>query len=319
VFRYIAGRLLQAIPVVVLSSIVIFGMLRLVPGDAAEVMAGSNATPEAIEAVRVANGLDQPLPAQYALWLAKVVRGDLGVSFFTKRPVVELLTQRIPATLELAFTALLLTILISIPAGVLAAVNQRKPIDWFISAASGTIIAVPGFWLGLLAIILFALVLGWLPPGGRGDFSRDPIAAAKFLLLPALTLALPPSAGLLRLVRTSVLETLHEDYVRTGRAKGLGDAPLLWRHVLRNALVPVITIVGLQFGALLGGAVVTEAVFSWPGVGSLIRDALAGRDYVVVQSCLLLLVLLFIVVNLVTDLAYGVLDPRIRLTGRVSQ
>src|SRR5205814_4080887 len=162
---------------------------------------------------------------------------------------------------------------------------------------------------GLLAIILFAVVLGWLPPGGRVDFGRDAGAALKSLLLPAVTLALPISAGLLRLVRTSVLETLHEDYVRTGRAKGLGEPPLLWRHVLRNALVPVITIVGLQFGALLGGAVVTEAVFSWPGVGSLIGDALAGLDYVVVQSCLLLLVLLFILVNLITDLAYGVLDP----------
>jgi peptide/nickel transport system permease protein len=319
VLRYIVGRLIQAIPVVVLSSILIFGMLRLIPGDAAAVMAGSNATPEAIDAVRAANGLDQPLPAQYALWLGKVARGDLGVSFFTRRPVSELLAQRIPATLELAFAALVVTLLIAMPAGIVAAVNQRKPIDWAISAASGTIVAIPGFWLGLLAIILFGLVLGWLPPGGRGDFTRDPLQELKFLILPAVTLALPISAGLLRQIRSSVLETLHEDYVRTGRAKGLAEVRLLRRHVLRNALVPVVTVIGLQFGALLGGAVVTEAVFSWPGVGSLIRDALTGRDYVVVQSCLLLLVLLFIVVNLITDIVYGVLDPRIRLSGRVAR
>ena len=179
--------------------------------------------------------------------------------------------------------------------------------------------AVPGFWLGILAILLFSLVLGWLPPGGRGDLFKDPGLELKFLVLPAVTLALPFAAGLSRLVKGSMLEVLGDDYIRTARAKGVSQAGVVWQHALRNALVPVATILGLQFGRLLGGAVITESVFSWPGIGRLIRDSIANRDYAVVQACLLLLVFVFIVINLLTDIAYGVLDPRIRLTGGSSR
>jgi ABC-type dipeptide/oligopeptide/nickel transport system permease component len=178
---------------------------------------------------------------------------------------------------------------------------------------------VPGFWLGILAILLFSLVLGWLPPGGRGDLTKDPLLEMKFLLLPALTLALPFAAALSRQVKGSMLEVLNDDYVRTARAKGVAENGVVWHHALRNALVPVATILGLQFGRLLGGAVITESVFSWPGVGRLIRDSIGNRDYAVVQASLLMLVVVFIIVNLVTDIAYGVLDPRIRLTGGKSR
>ena len=304
---------------VFLATLVIFLGLRLLPGDPAVVLAGQDASPQTLQAIREANGLDQPLPLQYVIWLRNVVRGDLGVSFFTRAPVSTLIAQRAPATLELGIAGMALTVLLGIPTGILAAVRQHRTSDWMISAFNGLAVAVPGFWLGILAILLFSLVLGWLPPGGRGDFTRDPGLELKFLLLPAVTLALPGAAGLSRLVKASMLEVLGDDYVRTARAKGVSNNGVVWRHALRNALVPVATVLGLQFGRLLGGAVITESVFSWPGIGRLIRDSIGNRDYAVVQACLLLLVALFIVINLLTDITYGVLDPRIRLTGGKSR
>jgi ABC-type dipeptide/oligopeptide/nickel transport system permease component len=312
---YLLQRFGEAIPVVILSSVLIFLGLRLIPGDPALVLAGQTADPASVEAIRRANGLDQPLPVQYLIWANNVVHGDLGVSFFSRAPISQLLAQRAPASLELALAAMVLSMLFALPTGILAAVREHHAADWLISAFNGFAAAVPGFWLGILAIMLFALYLGWLPPGGRGDFTRDPPAALKFLALPAITLALPFAAGLSRLVKASMLEVLGEEYVRTARAKGLAEKAVVWRHALRNALVPVVTVLGLQFGRLLGGAVITESVFSWPGVGRLIRDSIGNRDYAVVQACLLLLVMLFILVNLLTDILYGVLDPRIRLTG----
>ena len=310
---FIFRRLLEAVPVVFLATLVIFLGLRLLPGDPALILAGQDATPETLTAIRQANGLDAPLPVQYVIWLQNVARGNLGVSFFTRAPVSQLIAQRAPATLELGIAGMVLTVLLGIPTGILAAVGHHRPGDWFISAFNGLAVAVPGFWLGILAILLFSLVLGWLPPGGRGDLMRDPLLEMKFLLLPAVTLALPGAAALSRLVKASMLEVLGDDYVRTARAKGVAESGVIWRHVLRNGMVPVATIMGLQFGRLLGGAVITESVFSWPGIGRLIRDSIGNRDYAVVQACLLLLVMLFVVINLMTDVAYGILDPRIRL------
>jgi peptide/nickel transport system permease protein len=314
---FILQRLVQAVPVVILSTIAVFLLMRFIPGDPAQVQAGLDATPEAIEAIRHEMGLDRPLPVQYGLWAARLLRGDLGNSSFSKMPVALLLSQRIPATLELAVAALILTLLIALPTGIIAAIKPGSLIDWVISSLTGVAIAVPGFWLGILGILLFALVLGWLPPGGRGDFSRDPLLALKSLILPAFTLSLASSAGLSRLVKSSMLEVLYEDYVRTAQAKGLAQTAIVVRHALRNALVPVITVLGVQFGRLLGGAIITESVFAWPGLGRLIIDAIGNRDYLVVQSTLLLLVLIYIVVNLVTDVAYGFLDPRIRVGRRM--
>jgi len=312
---FIIRRFLASVPVVFIATVVIFLGLRLLPGDPALVLAGQDATPETLAAIRAENGLDQPLPVQYLIWLNNVAHGNLGVSFFTKTPVGQLLQQRIPATLELGIAAMILSVVLGIPTGIVAAVRSRRMPDWLVSAFNGLAVAVPGFWLGILAILLFSLVLGWLPPGGRGDFFKDPIGELKFLLLPAVTLALPFAAGLSRLVKGTMLEVLNDDYVRTARAKGVDENGVVWHHALRNALVPVATILGLQFGRLLGGAVITESVFSWPGVGRLIRDSIGNRDYAVVQACLLLLVIVFVVINLLTDITYGVLDPRIRLSG----
>jgi peptide/nickel transport system permease protein len=315
VLTYIARRLAQAVPVVLLSTVAVFALLRLVPGDPALILAGPDAPPEVVAAVRAEMGLNQPLPVQYLVWLAHVARGDFGRSFISRLPVADLIAQRIPATLELALAAFLLVVLIALSTGVAAALAQRSWMDWVISSLNAVAIAVPNFWLGILVIIVFALVLGWLPPGGQVDLARDLGQGLKSLLLPALTLALSPAASVSRLVRASMLEVLHEDYVRTARAKGLAGRTIVLRHVLRNALVPVVTLLGLQFGHLLGGAVIVESVFAWPGVGRLILDAIANRDYVVVQAALLLLVLVFVFVNLLIDLLYGLLDPRIRLAG----
>jgi peptide/nickel transport system permease protein len=315
VLAFLIRRFLEAIPVVFLATVVIFLGMRLIPGDPALVLAGQDATPETLAAIRQENGLDKPLPVQYAVWLNNAIHADFGVSFFTHTPVATLLAQRAPATVELGVTAMLLTILLSIPTGVIAAVRNRGPLDWLVSSFNGLAVAVPGFWLGILAILLFSLALGWLPPGGRGDPLRDPALELKFLVLPAVTLALPGVAAVSRLVKSSMLEVLHDDYVRTARAKGVAETGVVLTHALRNALVPVVTLLGLQFGRLLGGAVVTESVFSWPGLGRLIRDSISNRDYAVVQATLLLLVVTFIVINLLTDVLYGILDPRIRLTG----
>jgi len=260
-------------------------------------------------------GLDQPLPVQYVVWLGHIVHGDFGKSIFSKLPVSQLIGQRAPATIELAIAAEFLTIMIALPLGVIAAVKQRTPIDWAISAATSLGLAVPNFWLGILFILLFAVTLGWLPPGQRGDLMKDPGAELKFLILPAFTLALPQAMNLSRLTKASVLEMLYEDHVRTARAKGLAATAVVSGHVLRNALIPIVTAIGLDIGRLLGGALVVETIFAWPGLGTLTLQSVGNRDYVVVQATLLLLVFVFILANLFADLSYGFLDPRIRLSG----
>ena len=312
-------RLVQSIPVVILSTIAVFLLLHLVPGDPALAVAGSDAREDTLVAIRHEMGLDQPLPVQYVRWIGRVLQGDLGRSYTTRLSVAEQIALRIPATLELALAGIVIALLISIPTGVLAAVRERSAADWLISSFNAFAIAIPNFWFGILMILLFALALGWLPASGRGDYSREPLKAWTFLLLPAITLALNQAAILSRFVKSSVLEVLHDDYVRTARAKGLRERLVIQRHVLTNALVPVATVLGIQFGRLLGGAIVVESVFSWPGVGRLILQSIGSRDYTTVQGVLLLLVLAFVVVNLLTDLTYGLLDPRIRLSRGVGR
>jgi peptide/nickel transport system permease protein len=309
---FILRRLAQAIPVVFLSSVMVFLLLHLLPGDPALVLAGPDATQSAIEAIRKDMGLDRPLPVQYVSWVGSILSGDLGRSATNKLPIAQLISQRAPATLELALAAELLTISIALPLGTIAAVKQRTRADWGISSTVSLGLAVPNFWLGILLIILFAIALGWLPPGGRGDFTRDPMTALKFLALPAFTLALPAAMNLSRLTKASVLEVLYEDHVRTARAKGVPGSAVVVRHVVRNAMVPVITAIGLEFGRLLGGSIIVESVFAWPGLGTLMLSSIGNRDYGIVQAGLLILVMIFIVVNLATDIAYGFLDPRIR-------
>ena len=310
---FVIRRLIQAIPVMFLATIGVFLLLHLLPGDPAILMAGPDASQATVDAVRADMGLDQPLPVQYVVWLSHMARGDLGKSIFSKLPVSQLIGQRAPATIELAIAGEILTVMIALPLGVIAAVKQRTPVDWFISAATSLGLAVPNFWLGILFILLFAVTLGWLPPGQRGDFTRDPVGELKFLLLPAFTLALPQAMNLSRLTKASVLEMLYEDHVRTARAKGLAQTTVVSAHVLRNSLVPIVTAISLDIGRLLGGALVVETIFAWPGLGTLTLTAVGNRDYVVVQATLLLLVGTFILVNLIADVSYGFLDPRIRL------
>lgn len=288
-------------------------MLRLLPGDPAQALAGPDATPQVVAALRHELGLDQPLPVQYLTWVSHAAHLDLGKSILSGQPVARLLGQRIPATMQLAAAALVLIIVFAIPTGVVAAVKQGSPMDWLISSWNGIAVAVPGFWLGILAIILFSLVLGWLPPGGMVDFRQDPALAFKTTILPASTLALFGSASLSRYVKAATLDVLYDDYVRAAWAKGLRGVTVVMRHVLRNALIPVITLLGLQIGALLGGSVITESVFAWPGLGRLMLDALGNRDYAVVQGGLLFLVLVYIGLNVAVDIAYGVVNPRIRM------
>ena len=311
---YILRRLVQLIPVVLLSSFLVFMLLHLIPGDPAETVAGPDATPDVITAVRHKMGLDRPLAVQYGMWLGNIARGDLGSSYISKMPVIDLVRYAFPATIQLTLAALILALVISLPLGVLASVKQASKLDLFVQGYTALGLGVPNFWLGILLILVFALMLGLLPPGGRIDPLQSPAMGLKTLILPAVTLAIQISAVLTRFVRTAMLEVLHEDYVRTARAKGLQERVVVLRHGLRSALVPVVTVVGLQFGRLLGGAVVVESVFAWPGLGRLIIRAVEQRDYTVVQAALLWLVLVFLLINLLTDILYAFLDPRIRLS-----
>jgi peptide/nickel transport system permease protein len=310
---YILRRLLQLIPVILLSSFLVFMLLHLVPGDPAETVAGPDATPDVIAAVRHKMGLDRPLAVQYGIWLGNIARADLGNSYISKMPVIDLVGYAFPATIQLTLAALFLALVISLPLGVLASLKQASKLDLFVQGYTALGLGVPNFWLGILLILMFALILGILPPGGRIDPLQNPALGLKTLILPAVTLGIQMSAVFTRFVRTAMLEVLHEDYVRTARAKGLQERVVVVRHALRSALVPVVTVVGLQFGRLLGGAVVVESVFAWPGVGRLIIQAVEQRDYTVVQAALLWLVLVFLLINLITDILYAFLDPRIRL------
>lgn len=312
---YVARRLVQLVPVLLLASIAIFGLMRLIPGDPAQVIAGEDASPQRIQEVRVRLGLDQPLPVQYLVWLGRVLQGDLGESVISHQPVATILSQKLPATAELAVGALLLALVIGIPLGMAAALRRGSGLDIAVTAYTSTVLGIPNFWLGLLLIILFVVTLNWLPPGGRVPFTENPGEALRLLLMPVLTLSIRASGIFIRFARTAMLEVLPEDYVRTARAKGLPESAVVVRHALRCALIPVVTIVGLEFGRLLAGAVIVEQIFAWPGVGRLIIQAVGQRDYAIVQGVLLLLVVVFVLINLVTDLLYGVLDPRIRLAG----
>lgn len=312
--RYIIRRAILTIPTLILASVAIFLLLRLIPGDPAALVAGADATPEQVRAVRRELGLDRPLPVQYIAWLGQILRGDFGRSLIGKYDVWQQVARAYPATIELTAAAALLAIVIALPLGLLAALYPRSSLDRAISAVNALAIGVPNFWLGILLILLFTLRFPILPTGGRVPLGEDPVAGLKSLVLPTVTLASGLTAVLTRFVRSAMLEVLSEDYVRTARAKGLRANAVVRRHALRNALIPVITVLGIQLGRLLGGAVIVEAVFAWPGMGRLVVQAITSRDYIVVQGTLLLLVTVFIVINLVVDIAYGFIDPRVRIS-----
>jgi ABC-type dipeptide/oligopeptide/nickel transport system permease component len=284
---------------------IIFVAIRVVPGDPAGMMLGAGATEEELAALRDRLGLSDGLPAQYARFVGDAARLDFGESLWLNRPVGQEVASRVAATGRLALVAAVLALAISFPLGIMAALKRGTPIDGAISIVSLVGQSVPSFWLGIMLILVFARQLRWLPSAGS--------QSAEHLILPAVTLALPLVGVLTRLVRSGLLEVMHEDYVRTARAKGLAPGAVLTRHALQNMLIPVVTVVGLQIGHLLGGAVIVETVFGWPGIGRLLVDAIFHRDYPLVQAAILLVTATFILINFLVDLSYGYLDPRIRL------
>jgi peptide/nickel transport system permease protein len=302
---YLIQRIGGAVIVVIGVVSIVFLLIHLIPGDPVDVMLGEGATPADRVALRSSLGLDQPVAAQFAAYLEGLLQLELGTSFHSQRPVTDLLRERLPATAWLAIVSLLIAVALALPLGMLAAVRRDSRWDTGSMAFSMLGVSIPNFWLGPLLILVFSLWLGWFPVSGRD--------AAGAVVLPALTLGTGLAAILSRMVRSSLLEVLGEDYIRTARAKGLPPQRILLQHGLRNALLPVITLLGLQLGALLAGAVVTETVFSWPGIGLLTIEAIQTRDYPVVQACVLLISLTYVLVNLLTDLAYAWIDPRIRL------
>jgi peptide/nickel transport system permease protein len=306
------GRVLQAIPVLALASVAVFMILRLIPGDPADMLAGEDATPADVEEIREQLGLTDPIPVQYVKWLRDLGRGDLGVSIRTGVAVSELLRLALPPTIELAVASLLIALALGIPLGTLAGVKPRSVWDWLLSLFTVATLGVPNFLLGVLLLWLFAVTLGWLPASGRVSVFDDPLLAMKHLALPAFALGTGLAAVLARYTRTTVQAAMGQDYVRTARAKGLREYQVVTRHALRNSLIPVVTIIALQMGNVMAGAVVIERVFTRPGVGRLVVDAILNRDYIIVQSTLILLVVIFVTVNLAADIAYGVLDPRVR-------
>jgi peptide/nickel transport system permease protein len=302
--RYISIRLLFALPALWLILTMVFLLAHIVPGDPVAQMLGEGARAEDLTQLRHSLGLDLPLPVQYGRYLAGVLHGNLGESFRFQQPVLRVVAEHYPATLELAIVALLICALIGIPAGVLAAHKRGERTDHAVGVVTLFGLSVPNFALGPVLILLFSVVLGWLPVSGRGGISH--------LILPAFTLGAALAAILTRMVRTSVIEELSADYVRTARSKGVSESGVLFRHALRNALIPILTILGLQFGTLLAGTIVTESIFSWPGIGRLAVQAIGARDYPLLQGCILLIAVSYVFVNLLTDLVYALVDPRVR-------
>lgn len=309
--RYVAGRLLQLVPLAWVVVTLVFVPMRLIPGDPATVLLGVEATEAQRAAFRARLGLDAPLHVQYLRYLGRLVHGDLGRSISYREEVATLLARTVPATLELASAALLLALLIAVPLGVLAAVFRGGALDWLSTLLAVGGAAVPGFWLGIMFILLFSVTLGWLPSTGRAGPPWT-VEGLRHLALPALTLALALLASTTRLTRSAMLEVLADDYVRTARAKGVGEWWVVGRHALRNALIPVVTNIGLQAGALLGGALLIETVYAWPGLGRLGVDAMLRRDFPLIQGVVLGAVGAFALVNLLVDCLYAGLDPRIR-------
>lgn len=304
VFRYLLARILYTLPVVWLVVSIVFLLIHLVPGDPIQQMLGEGVPATDLEAVRHTYGLDLPLHQQYIRYWKGVLGGNLGTSIRYGQGVTRLLSQRYPYTLQLTLAALAVAVLVSIPAGVRSARRRNRWDDRTISVVSLFGLSFPNFALGPILILLFSIKLGWLPVSGSGTFAN--------LVLPAITMGSALAAILTRMVRTSMLEELSQDYVRTARAKGLTETTVVYRHALRNALIPVVTVLGLQFGALLAGAIVTETIFSWPGIGRLTIQAISNRDYYLVQGCILAIGLTYVGVNLLTDLVYSMVNPRIR-------
>jgi peptide/nickel transport system permease protein len=304
VLKLIVGRFLVGVPTLLAVSVCVFGIVRLIPGDPARLLAGDFATEQIVDELRQRWRLNDPLPVQYAAYVGGLVRGDLGRSITTSTPVLAELTERFLRTLELAVAAIAVAAFVGIAAGIVSAIRRATLVDYLATALALTGISTPIFWSGLILILLFSVTLEWLPAGGTGTL--------RHLVLPAVSLGLFGAGVLARQTRSGLLEVLGQDFVRTARAKGLPERLVVIKHALKNAMIPVVTVLGDQFGRLLGGAILTETVFSWPGMGRYLIDAISQRDYPAVQGAILVFAAAVVLINLLVDLSYGALDPRVR-------
>jgi peptide/nickel transport system permease protein len=303
-YKFVGKRLLLLIPTILGVTFIVFSIMSLTPGDPGRLILGQNAPQEAVNQLNAQLGYDRPFLIRFGNYVFNAIRGDFGTSYRTSRPVFEAIFIRFPTTAKLAFSGVILSVLIGIPLGILSAVKQYSAMDMISTVSAMFMAAIPGFWLGLMLIIVFSLRLGWLPSNGIGS--------VRHYILPAVTVAIPGAAGILRLTRTTMLETIRSDYVRTARAKGALERTIIWKHSLRNALLPIITVIGMSFAGALGGSVLTESVYSMPGLGTLVVTAIRTKDIPQVLAAVLFLSFLFMVIMLVVDLLYGYADPRIR-------
>jgi len=312
--RFLVRRLLYSAVVLIGVLVVVFALVHLVPGDPVRIALGTRYTPQAYDALRSASGLDKPMIEQFFGYIGSALTGDLGVSFRNGDPVTVILLERLPATVSLAVVGIVIALVIALPAGIWSALHEGRRSDAIIRVCSQFGVSVPDFWMGILLIALFASTLGWLPTSGYQPMLDNPGGWLRHIVLPALTVGLVAAAIMTRYVRSAVLEVASMGYVRTARSKGLAPRVVTFRHIVRNALIPVLTITGIQLATILGGVIVVEVVFAWPGLGRLVYNAVAARDYPVIQGAVLLIAALFLLINLIVDVLYAVVDPRIRLS-----
>lgn len=310
--RYILRRLVSVIPVMLVVAVVVFLLIHLTPGDPAAVILGDNATSQDVAQLRAALGLDHPIYVQFVRWFANVLHGNLGESIFLQRPVLQAIAERAEPTLMLTTFSLLVAVLIGLPTGIVSAVKRNTFLDQFFLGTAMLGASIPSFWLGLTLMLVFAVSLGWLPSAGFAPLSSGLWSSLRYLIMPAIALGFPNSALITRITRSSMLDVLNQDYIRVAQAKGLTQFIVVVKHALRNAFIPVLTVVGLTFSVLIGGAVVTETVFGIPGIGRLVVESVLRRDYPVIQGVILIIASLYVFINLAVDLIYTVVDPRIK-------
>lgn len=310
--RFVIRRIAVAIPTLLIISFLIFLLQVMLPGDPALALAGEDPSPQAIAAIREKFQLDQPIPVRYVTWVANVLHGDFGTSIRTGLPVRDMLIQRLPVTFQLALMAMFLAVLIAIPGGIVAALRPNSPLDYTASSFTLAGVSVPNFFLGIMLILFFSVTLGWLPSGGYVPFARDPIGSIRSLIMPSIVLAFATSAVLMSHTRSAMLGVLNQDYIRTARAKGVSEPVIVIKHALRNALIPIITLGTIQFGELLGGAVLTEQVFGIPGFGKMLVDGVFSRDYSIVQAVVLVQAIIFLIVTVTADILYALANPKLR-------
>jgi len=309
--RYIARRLFYIIPTLLIVAFLVFFLIHLIPGDPALIILGENANPESVRVLRESLGLDKSLHYQFVIWLAKIAKGDLGISIFTKRPVIQSIVERFPVTLLLTTLALIFSLLLALPSGILAAVYHNTGKDYLFMLGAILGVSLPGFWLGLMALLIFSVQLRWFPSTGFVPIWEEFWGGLRYLVLPSITMGLYMAAVVARMIRSSMLEVLRLEYVTHARAKGLTEWKVITKHALKNAFAPTLTTIGIQYGMLLGGAVITETVFSLPGLGKYLVTAIHVRDYPVVQGCIFFVAFTYMIINLAVDMLYTYFDPRI--------